>query len=99
MTYKFVNRPLVKTDLQIAIEYYKEINPKLAKQFILRIREAKEYIQKTPIGFQKKHRESRTVLLKQFPYQIHYLIDDENNQIVILAIIHSYRKPTDFSER
>lgn len=99
MTFKLVNRPFVRIDLTVAVEYYKEINPALAKQFLVRIKEAKEYIQKYPIGFQIKYNKVRTVLLKQFPYQIHYLIDDERKQIVILAIIHSYRKPTDYSVR
>jgi len=41
----------------------------------------------------------RTVLLKQFPYHIHYLIDDDKKQIVVLAIIHAYKNPADFSGR
>ena len=99
MAYKIVNRSFVKTDILIAVNYYKEINLELAKQFLLRINEAKQYIQKSPKGFQIKYNQVRTVLLKQFPFQIHYLIDEEHNQIVILAIIHSYRKPVDYSAR
>lgn len=38
MSYKFVYRPLVKQDLQKAKEYYNAISPKLAKDFLSRIR-------------------------------------------------------------
>ena len=38
-------------------------------------------------------------MLKQFPYQIHYLIDDTLNQIIILAVIHTYKNPSDYSIR
>ena len=99
MKYIFVNKPAVKADIINAIDYYKKINPDLAKQFLFRIREAKEYIAKSPLGFQVKYKVTRTLLLKQFPFQIHYLIDDTNSQIGILAIIHAYRIPTDYSLR
>ncbi len=99
MIYKIVNRPLVTSDILNAVDFYKEINPKLAHQFLLRIKEAIDYIEKSPFSFQIKYNQVRTVLLKQFPYQIHYLVDEERNTVVILAIIHSYRNPDDFTKR
>lgn len=99
MKYKIVNSPSVKTDVEKAVYYYRNISPVLAKQFIERIREAKIYIEQIPLGFQEKYKNVRTLLLKQFPYHIHYIIDDTNAQIIILAIIHAYQKPTDFSKR
>ena len=99
MSYTFVNRPAVKVDIINVIDYYKPINPELAKQFLFRIREAKAYIALTPLGFQIKYNKVRTLLLKQFPYHIHYFIDDHKKQIVILAIINSYKNPKDYSIR
>ncbi len=99
MSYSFVNKPLVKADIIHAVDYYTNINPELAKQFLFRIREAKAYIARSPLGFQIKYKEVRTLLLKQFPFHIHYLINDTNKQIIILAIIHAYKNPTDYSNR
>jgi len=99
MSYTFVNRPAVRADIINATEYYKNINPELAKQFLFRIREAKAYIARSPVGFQIKYKEVRTLLLKQFPYHIHFLIDDIQKQIIILAVIHAYKNPTDYSNR
>jgi plasmid stabilization system protein ParE len=99
MSYKFVNRPDVVADITNAIDYYKKINPQLAKQFLFRIREAKSYIAVSPESFQLKYLEVRTLLLKQFPYYIHYLVDEKQNQIVILAIIHAYKKPENYTTR
>jgi len=64
MSYTFVNRPAVRADIINATEYYKNINPELAKQFLFRIREAKAYIARSPVGFQIKYKEVRTLLLK-----------------------------------
>jgi plasmid stabilization system protein ParE len=99
MSYVIVNRPLVRIDILEALDYYKKINPDLAKQFLFRIREAKELIALSPLGFQIKYKNVRTLLLKQFPYHIHFLIDETKEQIVILAIIHAFRNPIDFSNR
>jgi hypothetical protein len=42
MSYSFVNGPAVRTDIIEAIDYYKKINPEYPKQFLFRIREAKD---------------------------------------------------------
>ena len=39
MKYKVINRPVVRQDIRDAVDYYKKISPKLAKEFIGRIRE------------------------------------------------------------
>jgi len=51
MKYLFVNRPFVKADITNAVNYYKNINPKLAKEFLFRVREAKSYIALIPKAF------------------------------------------------
>ena len=99
MSYAFVNRPTVKLDIVEATDYYKSISPTLAKQFLSRVREAKIHIALTPYGFQVKYNQVRTLLLKQFPYHIHYLIDDTQNKIIILAVIHAYKNPHDYSNK
>jgi plasmid stabilization system protein ParE len=99
MSYAFVNRPLVRTDIISVTDHYKKINPELARQFLFRLREAKAYIARSPDGFQIKYKEVRTLLLKQFPYHIHYLIDENKKVIVILAVIHAYKNQMDYSQR
>jgi hypothetical protein len=62
MSYSFVNRPSVVADITNAVNYYKNINPEFARQFLFRIREAKSYIAQIPLGFQVKYKEVRTLL-------------------------------------
>lgn len=99
MSFTFVNIPEVRVDLLNAVDYYKSIDTKLAEQFLFRVKEAKAYITASPLGFQVKYNQVRTILIKQFPYHIHYFIDYHKKQIVILAIIHAYKNPTDYSNR
>ena len=99
MKFQIVNAKKVQQDILDIVEYYKDINPKLAKEFIGRMKEASVYVLNEPFSFQIKYKNVRTVLLKQFPYHIHYLVNEEKEQIVILAVIHSYRNPQDYSKR
>ena len=99
MTYTLVHKIQVTHDIQQIVNYYKEISPKLATDFLYRLREANKHIILNPLGFQLKYKNVRTLMLKQFPYQIHYLIDDTLKQIIILAIIHAYKNPSDYTIR
>lgn len=99
MSYGFVNKPAVIFDIQDIVDYYKNVNPELAIAFLDRIEEAKKYIADFPTAFEIKYKNVRTVLLKQFPYHIHYVLNDTKKQIVVLAVIHAYRKPKDYSKR
>jgi len=51
MNYSLVKRPSVKVDIIDALEYYKGVNPELAKQFLFRVREVRAYIARFPLGF------------------------------------------------
>jgi plasmid stabilization system protein ParE len=99
MTHAFVNKPKVIFDIEDIVDYYKIINPELATAFLDRVEEAKKYIADFPEAFQIKYKNVRTVLLEQFPYHIHYIVDDAKKQIVVLAVIHAYKNPKDYSNR
>jgi plasmid stabilization system protein ParE len=99
MKYKFVYRPFVQQDLQNAIKYYKDISPRLAKEFVSRIREAKKYVEHNPFGDDVMYKNIRMHNIRQFPYHIHYYLNFDNKQIVILAIAFSKREDLDFSTR
>lgn len=87
MKYEFFYLERVDDDIDEALEYYFNINQKLAGDFLDRLEEAKIKILNTPEGFEIKMPHIRTVLLKQFDYHIYYTIDEFN--IIILAVLHA----------
>ncbi|WP_166923648.1 type II toxin-antitoxin system RelE/ParE family toxin [Flavobacterium poyangense] len=99
MKFRTVYIPAAKDDLKKAINYYKNISSKLAKDFIARIVEGKNYITQNPYGDDINYKEIRMHTIRQFPYHIHYLILENINQILILAIEFSKRENLDFSTR
>ena len=99
MRYHLVNKPAATSDIEDTVDYYKIISTDLANRFIDRLEEAKKHITENPEAFQIKYKNVRTILLKQFPYHIHYIVDNSKKQIIVLAIIHAYRNPKDYTSR
>lgn len=88
MSSRFENRPRVYDDIAQALEYYLPISIELAEKFLESIELAKIRIANSPKGFEVKYANIiRTVLLKPFPYHLHYIF--ENQKIVIVAILHA----------
>lgn len=95
MSYVLVNRPSVKSDILNIINYYNSTSPELSKLFLFRLKEAQKYISRSPLGFQLKYKNVRTLLLRQFPYHIHFIVDDLKMRVIIIGIIHAYKNPAD----
>ena len=93
MSYIVVNRPVVTLEIEDIFNYYKTISTKIAFDFLDRLEEARKYITNFPNGFQIKYKNVRTIMLKQFPYHVHYIVDDINKIIIVLAVIHAYKNP------
>ena len=99
MSYRFVSKPTVTFDIEAIVSYYKNIFPDVVDAFLDRLEEAKKYISNYPVAFQVKYKNVRTLLLKQFPYHIHYIVDESKQQIIILAVVHAYKYPNYYSDR
>ena len=89
MIYKFVFIPFVKLDLQKTKEYYYAISPKLINIF-LTIKKYK-YISLNPNADEIMYNQIKMHKLNQLPYHIHYIVDYEKKQNVILAVEFSKR--------
>ena len=52
MKFTIINIPQVTVDLQLILDFYTEISPKLPKQFIKQLRFGVNQILKSPYGYQ-----------------------------------------------
>lgn len=96
MSFVFENRPRVYDDIIEAVDYCFPINPNLAEDFLDRIEDAKTKTLNSVEGFEVKYHNIRTVLLRQFPYHLYYIL--EENKITILAILHAQSGPEKISK-
>lgn len=96
---KIIVTSLAEKDFEEAFLYYKTISKKLAKQFLNQFRVVKERIAKSPKHYAVKYKFVRTALMRQFPYLVHFHINEDNFTIVIIGIIHTKREPSDYTHR
>ena len=89
MSYKVVIIKEAKLDFREALNYYKDINPKLSRRFNQSFKESLKIIKEKPELFQVRFDHVRIKIFKIFPYLIHYTIYED--LIVIKAILHSSR--------
>lgn len=99
MKYGVVLTPLAKIDLKNATDYYKNISANLAKRFLKQVKEARVFISENPHAVDVMYRNIRMHLLNNFPYHLHYYIDETNNRLIILAIEFGRKENLDVSDR
>jgi hypothetical protein len=89
MIYKLIILPKAKSDLSKISIWYEEIQKGLGKRFLNIVSLEMKIVKKNPILFQIRYDKTRVVLIKKFPYLIHFEVIDNN--ILIKAIIHTSR--------
>ncbi|MCF6307199.1 MAG: type II toxin-antitoxin system RelE/ParE family toxin [Flavobacteriaceae bacterium] len=67
------------------------ISTKITDNFLDSLFNEFEFLVENPHSFQVKYKNTRVRCLKQFPFGVHYLIQE--NSIEILAIIHTSKNP------
>jgi len=95
MNYKLKILPRAKLDLkEIAVWYDEEVQKGLGKRFLSSVKTEMALVQNNPLIFQTKYDNNKTILVKNFPYLIHYEII--NNHIVVKAVFHTSRNPKNY---
>jgi plasmid stabilization system protein ParE len=85
---------VAENELREAIEYYNFQLPSLASKFYLEISNGVDRIIQYPDAWTKVGNVVRRYLVKQFPYAIYYVHDE--NEIIIVSIGHLHQKPRIF---
>jgi plasmid stabilization system protein ParE len=99
MTYKSVILPTVKEDLREAVKWYNHAHSGLGKKLVARFRERLAELRGNPLTCQIRYSEVHTALVEQFPYMVHYFVDQQNKTIVVISILHTSRDPKIWEER
>lgn len=81
---------------EIAI-WYHEQNPGLENDFLVNLESSINGIEDNPRKFQIHFRQTRSVLLRRFPYRVIYKVT--KNTILIVGVFHTSRNPKIISKR
>lgn len=84
--------PRAISDIQKAIDYYNEQQRGLGKKFYAAINRTAGALKRNP-NFQVRYDDVRCLLVKGFPYMLHYTIEKETRSIILYAVIHTSLNP------
>ena len=94
----FVLRRVAGQEFDDAIGHYESEREGLGQEFRVLIEQHFQRIADHPERFPKVHGEvRRAVVLRRFPFVIHFLIEPE--RIVILSVFHTSRDPEQLKSR
>ena len=97
MSYRLVFLPEAREDIYEAAVWYRQRNPRVAREFTRRVESATKRISQNPFQFPLLDDEARHLVLDHYPYSIIYLIAEE--EVVILSCFHQRRDPAEWKRR
>lgn len=99
MNYKSVVLPTAKDDLRKAAKWYNQARQGLGKELVERVRQRIKELKSNPFACQIRYAEVHTALIEQFPYMIHYYVDQQLKTIVVISILHTKQDPNIWHDR
>lgn len=86
-----------RLDIQETIDWYDSRRMGLGKEFLLSLDNAINNLQVNPFQYPCQYNEVRRILLKRFPYQVIFVVNNQN--IGVLGVLHTSRNPTIWKKR
>lgn len=99
MTYKTKTLPAAKEDIRKAARWYNKARPGLGKVFTARVRQRANDLIDNPLVCQIRYKEVHTAVVRQFPYMVHYTVNQKTKTIEIIAVLSTHRDPKLWDER
>jgi len=88
----FIDRDALH-DIQLATDWYNEriigLGSRFQKQVITQINSLKT----NPLLYSRRYAEIHCMLIKKFPFFVHFKIDEKAKQVEIFAVFHTSRNP------
>ncbi len=97
MKYTIIVRPEAEIELQEAFSWYETQSKGLGLEFVRSIDASLSSIIRSPIMYAVIYRNIHRTLIRKFPFEIFYLI--EQNKIIVIAFFHAKRNPKFWQKR
>ncbi len=93
MKYKIRLYKKAKEDINQAIEYYNTKQKDLGIKFYYSLTQKINSLKINP-HYQKRYKNTRCLPLKNYPFIIHFLVNEKTNIVEILAVLHTSKQIT-----
>lgn len=85
-------------DIQEGIKWYNSKQKGLGQKFHVAIKKEYEVICKNPY-FQIRYKNVRCLPIKKYPYMLHYIVNEEKKEIILLGVTNTYKSPENWISR
>ena len=85
--------PDALTDIQEATNWYSEQQSKLGKRFQNTTIKQINSLNQDPHIHAIRYKEIRCMVVKKFPYMVHFYINEQSSSVEVLAVISTERNP------
>ncbi|MCD8741853.1 type II toxin-antitoxin system RelE/ParE family toxin [Mucilaginibacter roseus] len=91
--YKTLILPSAKNDIEEATIWYNKKQKGLGVKFTSYVRQKIALIKQEPFIASTRYDNVKTAVLDTFPFMIHYLLNENEKVIIIIAVFHTSRDP------
>ena len=98
-TYKLQIDEDALQDIKNATDWYNEQLPNLGWQFQKQVKLQINSLKKNAMLFRNRYENVRCMMIKKFPFMVHYVINSEMSQVDVFAVIHTSRNPKIWEKR
>lgn len=91
MTYKVIIPESFYFELEDTVLYYESKESNLGLAFIMSWEESMEQLKNTPLHYQKKNKQLRTIKISRFPYLLVFEVIGSN--VYVYRLINGYKNP------
>jgi len=86
-------------DIQDAVDWYNEQLPKLGSRFLRQVKREINSLKNSAGTYAIRYGDVRCVLVKRFPFLIHFTLDKKQKTVQVFAVLHMSRNPKILSKR
>lgn len=97
--YKILIDPEALQDIQDATDWYNEQLAGLGSHFQKQVKTQISSLKKNAGVYSVRYEDVRCMLIKRFPFLVHYRVIEKQKIVEILAILHTSRNPMIWSDR
>lgn len=98
MAFTIKIEPEARHDIQEGINWYNEQQAGLGRKFHKTVKNYIKKLQMNPF-YQIRYDEIHCLPLKNFPYMIHYTINESGQQVIIHGVFNTFRDPNIWKQR
>lgn len=97
--YKISIDPEALQDIQDATDWYNEQLPGLGSHFQKQVKTQINSLKKRPVMYSVRYEDVRCMLIRRFPFLVHFTFSEKQKTVEIFAVLHTSRNPKIWTER